>query len=101
VLIHLVPLGESRTRGDDGIRSEQVTGAPVHPVTIVGLHQDIKHHDIDADRMFAIITAYLTVVKDIPAIPALMFADPRQMDGAGKSKQVCERMNFALTSTRK
>jgi AcrR family transcriptional regulator len=37
-----------------------------------------------ADRMFAIITAYLTVVEEIPAIPALMFADPRQMHGAGK-----------------
>ncbi len=37
-----------------------------------------------ADRTFAIITAYLAVVKDIPAIPALMFADPRQLDGAGK-----------------
>jgi AcrR family transcriptional regulator len=37
-----------------------------------------------ADRMFAIIKAYLKVVKDVPAIPALMFADPRQMDGAGK-----------------
>jgi hypothetical protein len=34
--------------------------------------------------MFAIITAYLTVVEGIPAIPALMFADPRQMHGAGK-----------------
>jgi AcrR family transcriptional regulator len=37
-----------------------------------------------AGRMFAIITAYLTVVKEIPAIPALMFAEPRQMHGAGK-----------------
>jgi AcrR family transcriptional regulator len=37
-----------------------------------------------AHRMFAIITAYLTVVEGIPAIPALMFADPRQMHGAGK-----------------
>ena len=37
-----------------------------------------------ANRIFAIIKAYLIVVKDIPAISALMFADPRQMDGAGK-----------------
>ncbi len=37
-----------------------------------------------AQRMFAIITAYPTAVKDIPAMPALMFADPTQMDGAGK-----------------
>jgi AcrR family transcriptional regulator len=37
-----------------------------------------------ADRMFAIIKAYLTVVEKIPAIPALMFAEPRQMHGAGK-----------------
>ncbi len=37
-----------------------------------------------ADHMFQIIKAYLTVVTDIPAIPALMFADPGQMDGAGK-----------------
>ncbi len=37
-----------------------------------------------ADRMFAIIQAYLTVVEQVPAIPVLMFADPRQLHGAGK-----------------
>jgi hypothetical protein len=35
------------TRGDDCIRSEYVTGASIHPVTIVGLHQDIQHYAID------------------------------------------------------
>jgi AcrR family transcriptional regulator len=43
-----------------------------------------KENGSHANRMFAIIEAYLKVVEDIPAIPALMFADPRQMDGAGK-----------------
>lgn len=37
-----------------------------------------------ADRMLAIMTAYLEVVIENPAIPALMFADPSQMHGAGK-----------------
>jgi AcrR family transcriptional regulator len=36
-----------------------------------------------ADRAFAIIAAYLTAVQELPAIPALMFADPGQLHGAG------------------
>ncbi len=43
----------------------------------------LKERGSHADRIFAIITAYLGVVQEIPAIPALMFADPRQMHGAG------------------
>jgi hypothetical protein len=37
-----------------------------------------------ANRLFAIIKAFLILVDEIPAIPTLMFADPRQMGGAGK-----------------
>lgn len=37
-----------------------------------------------ADRMLAIIKAYLSVMRERPAIPALMFADPKLLHGAGK-----------------
>lgn len=36
------------------------------------------------DRLLAIIFAYLQVVKDLPAVPALMFAEAGQLHGAGK-----------------
>jgi TetR/AcrR family transcriptional regulator len=36
-----------------------------------------------SDRLFAIIVAYLTVVKDFPAVPALMFAEAGQLHGTG------------------
>lgn len=37
-----------------------------------------------ADRLLGIIVAYLMVVKDVPAVPALMFAEAGQLEGAGR-----------------